>query len=211
MRRCPAGFTLIELLVVISIIALLAAILFPVFSRARAKALSGSCQSNLHQIGLSIRMYTTDNDGDILPGKEGSSTWPILIFPYTRNVQIYVCPAKPDTGIGYGYNYYNLGFDHITYHEAEIVSESETIACVDAGRVTNPTAAPDDWEEDFDDGTLVSMPNDPAYNVAYPCRPTARHLEGCNVAFLDGHVKWLKMGVIVGPREGDRNCLYDRQ
>ncbi len=66
MRRCERtdrGFTLIELLVVIAIIALLAALLFPVFSRAREKARQSACLSNLHQIGLAVSMYLQDYDG----------------------------------------------------------------------------------------------------------------------------------------------------
>ena len=98
MRR---GFTLIELLVVIAIIAILAAILFPVFARARDKARQASCTSNLKQIGLAAMMYVNDYD-EIFPPHYtywfGDSNIRLLgyydlLSPYTMNEQIYVCPS----------------------------------------------------------------------------------------------------------------------
>lgn len=93
------AFTLIELLVVIAIIALLAAILFPVFARARENARRSSCQSNLKQIGLGIQQYTQDFD-EKLPTAGGSNcpaadpiTWRAKIFPYVKSSQIFVCPS----------------------------------------------------------------------------------------------------------------------
>ena len=94
LRRFP-GFTLIELLVVIAIIAILAAILFPVFARARENARRSSCQSNLKQIGLGFIQYTQDYD-QYLPATQTSSptkTWPTLIDPYIKSGQIYICPS----------------------------------------------------------------------------------------------------------------------
>lgn len=95
------GFTLIELLVVIAIIAILAAILFPVFARARAKASATACLSNLKQIGLATAMYAQDYDG-MLPflwiqnSSTGDiTTWYNLVEPYARNKQILVCPSQP--------------------------------------------------------------------------------------------------------------------
>ncbi len=113
MKREPLkstlAFTLIELLVVITIIAILAAILFPVFSRARAKARNASCQSNLKQIGTAIMMYAEDYDG-FLPDSDpfyGSPNqpnfkthgvgccWAWALLPYVKNVEIFKCPEKP--------------------------------------------------------------------------------------------------------------------
>ena len=111
-RRIAKGFTLIELLVVIAIISLLAAILFPVFSRARENARRSTCMSNMKQLGLGIMQYSQDSDG-ILPnrwedtytgtGDAGTGNpdgldqnWTDMIYPYVKNSQIYTCPDRAD-------------------------------------------------------------------------------------------------------------------
>ena len=81
----------------IAIIAILAAILFPVFARARENARRASCQSNLKQIGLGMIQYTQDYDG-WSPGSANSNTsWPSLIFPYINADQVFVCPSADNT------------------------------------------------------------------------------------------------------------------
>ena len=103
------GFTLIELLVVIAIIAILAAILFPVFAQAREKARAASCVSNEKQITLSWTMYTQDYDETLLPysnsGVSGGYAfpWTLLLQPYSKSYQIYSCPDST-YHIGYTYN-----------------------------------------------------------------------------------------------------------
>ena len=109
--RRATGFTLIELLVVIAIIAILAAILFPVFARARENARRASCQSNLKQIGLGILQYTQDYDEKLVrcsyggPAGNGDGAsdaiywkWMDAIYPYVKSTQIFSCPSDSVNG-----------------------------------------------------------------------------------------------------------------
>jgi prepilin-type N-terminal cleavage/methylation domain-containing protein len=101
LRSC--GFTLIELLVVIATIAILAAILFPVFGRARENARRSSCQSNLKQLALGITQYTQDYDEMFPVSTTNTATytvggptigWADGIFPYVKSLQVYQCPSE---------------------------------------------------------------------------------------------------------------------
>src|SRR5215813_1113609 len=98
MKRC--AFTLIELLVVIAIIAILAAILFPVFAQAREKARTISCLSNNKQVGLAFMQYVQDYDETFPPSRFTTTTndtggrfmpWSVNIQPYTKNIDIFHC------------------------------------------------------------------------------------------------------------------------
>jgi prepilin-type N-terminal cleavage/methylation domain-containing protein/prepilin-type processing-associated H-X9-DG protein len=102
-----AGFTLIELLVVIAIISILAAILFPVFGRARENARRSSCQSNLKQIGLAIEQYKQDFDGAYpmayyylngATSANGYAHWSGNVQPYVKSMQLFVCPSHAAGG-----------------------------------------------------------------------------------------------------------------
>jgi prepilin-type N-terminal cleavage/methylation domain-containing protein len=97
-----SAFTLIELLVVIAIIAILAAILFPVFGRARENARRSSCLSNMKQLGLGIMQYVQDYD-EKLPMRQFSDdapnawifSWRRAIYPYVKSTQVFACPSNP--------------------------------------------------------------------------------------------------------------------
>ena len=102
------GFTLIELLVVIAIIAILAAILFPVFAKAREKARQSACLSNMKQLGLGLMQYVSDYDGVYplsyyYPNGTGGSTgychWSAMIKPYVKSDQLWVCNSDPNKGV----------------------------------------------------------------------------------------------------------------
>ncbi len=131
MMRRKSGFTLIELLVVIAIIAILAAILFPVFAQARAKARSISCLSNVKQMGLAFNMYVQDYDETTPNGRGGGWEWWTELMPYIKNIDVLYCPDRNDGGpyvqgsgvngrssgpyqlrryVGYGYNWGPIGW-----------------------------------------------------------------------------------------------------
>jgi prepilin-type N-terminal cleavage/methylation domain-containing protein/prepilin-type processing-associated H-X9-DG protein len=114
MKRKGAGFTLIELLVVIAIIAILAAILFPVFAQARDSARQSTCLNNLKQLGTGLMMYAQDYD-ETLPSAPfkggvggyfshpqyrewGYSIWVVMLMPYVKNNGVFACPNGPTTG-----------------------------------------------------------------------------------------------------------------
>ncbi len=199
MRR---GFTLIELLVVIAIIAILAAILFPVFARAREKARQASCQSNLKQIGLGLRMYAQDYDERNVPTVSSGNVvggngiwWMILIQPYIKNVQLLACPSyggdpgycpnngSPQCESGAPspdiYRYrggYGINNAANGWKDGTLVKPAETVHVMDAACVINQP--PPAW------------PMDNAGNLAN----TLRHNNGGDVLFFDGHVKFWKLG-----------------
>ncbi len=196
------GFTLIELLVVIAIIAILAAILFPVFARARENARRASCQSNLKQIGLGILQYTQDYDeryphNYCYPDK---SSWPLILQPYMKSTQIFTCPSDSTTPptdgggfvpfrVSYGYNVL-IGFEESKggISAAQLVSPATTVLATDSG--AKPSASsPLAWAPANANVPFVLAA---ANNLRFPdywAAPIPRHLETSNVLWADGHVK----------------------
>jgi len=198
------GFTLIELLVVIAIIAILAAILFPVFARAREKARQSACSSNLKQLALSILMYVQDYD-ERFPGSycalnpTGTGRWHTLVEPYVKNRDLFICPSEPDwywdTGThsgAYGYNGYGttasngLGWRHASSSGPVPSQWAPKLAQVVQPSSMIMLGEPGSWQFDIR-----------GYGGAGSSYgPSIRHNEGSNIAHVDGHVKWYKATAI---------------
>jgi prepilin-type N-terminal cleavage/methylation domain-containing protein/prepilin-type processing-associated H-X9-DG protein len=201
--RVTKGFTLIELLVVIAIIAILAAILFPVFARARENARRSSCQSNLKQIGLGMAQYTQDYDEKLVPqyvvlAGPTYVFWTGLLQPYVKNTQIFICPSGPTTDAINGVPAYGLNLNTgVSRSEGLSLSAinypAELLVSVDnryVGTGTNPTNH--GYYSAWYDGTSHAE----TYNVGAPFE---RHFDGSNVLFADGHVKWQKTPLLTTP------------
>ncbi|MEI6501687.1 MAG: DUF1559 domain-containing protein [Armatimonadota bacterium] len=203
------GFTLIELLVVIAIIAILAAILFPVFAKAREKARQTSCLNNVKQLSVGAMMYGQDYDETVMPSWVASpGDWRLLMAPYVKNTQIFVCPSLASAACGYGHNHCNLGYGACV-SMAVIKFPAETVIFVDNGVVTNPTDPPGAWKESGAGTWYTRWPNNTPYYDTDPVRAVPRHNGMCNTAFLDGHAKAMTMDSLIGPPAGAANCLWD--
>ncbi|MCH8978394.1 MAG: prepilin-type N-terminal cleavage/methylation domain-containing protein [Armatimonadetes bacterium] len=155
------AFTLIELLVVIAIIAILAAILFPVFSQAKVAAKKTVNVSNLRQIGMGVMMYIADYDDTYpmmssLPGTSPRTRWPDYIYPYVKNEPIFTSPLAPEEMKGktfahnpevkyggYGYNYQYFGNSRLRWaaKESEIGFPADTLIIADTMGVRDDAGA----------------------------------------------------------------------
>ncbi len=183
------GFTLIELLVVIAIIAILAAILFPVFSRARAKAQQTSCLSNMKQLALAALMYASDYDNRFVyqaallyyPGHwklpEAAPNWAQGLLPYIKNEDLYMCPSLEK---GFAFDGAPLAYHFNGFLNAKSLDQIDEPARIvmmheDSGgypeAVMNPVSILWGWLPDPD-----------------------HHNGGSNKSFCDGHAKWSKQG-----------------
>ena len=201
------GFTLIELLVVIAIIAILAAILFPVFAKAREKARQSSCNSNVKQMSLGMQMYAGDYDQTYptdwitLPGGTAWTnryTWRAMIYPYVKNLQLYTCPSDAsrayvgalagvclnDEGnipAGYGDNTMHYVGGPPTSPGIMYCRESQMGSTAELIMMGDSTGG--GHQISYDQNTLGFVRTDAA---------ASRHNEGCNYGFADGHAKWMK-------------------
>lgn len=221
-----SGFTLIELLVVIAIIAILAAILFPVFARAREKARQASCLSNEKQLALAVLMYASDyddrhpavyDDGHPVLGRR---IWADKIMPYIKNTEILLCPDV-EHGIAPGQSFqrtrYAMPMEHDfpegwvntrklggweapaeTLMFVENYSNWWTHVCPRHGRHHAGGLIQTIGGRDGICGRL----GDPPAEVTWPY-----HNGGCNCAFVDGHCKWMSINDLANT---SHTYLWDR-
>ena len=214
------GFTLIELLVVIAIIAILAAILFPVFAKAREKARQASCTSNVKQIALGVLQYAQDYD-EILPCAwqyipGGQVYFGNLIQPYVKNTQIFICPSDsaPTT---WGTN--NNGVASFSYLWNNIQNQATNwpVAIARGTFINSPWTSHTGLRSGppaYGTGVNMSTVQDPSgtmmlfdgnngggevwtdTNADYGTAPVIkfRHNDGFNAAYVDGHAKWRRGG-----------------
>jgi len=207
------GFTLIELLVVIAIIAILAAILFPVFARARESARTSSCSSNVRQLCLASLMYAQDYD-EVLPcdyyACNSSTTHARLLAqmgPYVKNLQIFQCPSAgkmiatdihpTQANIAAGnISYYYFSYDQVPSTVQPPAPADSTFISSSFLRTTagvTPANSPRVLTLCSDASISVSeiwLWSDPYYGNANPIKIHSSTNASINVGYLDGHVKF---------------------
>jgi prepilin-type N-terminal cleavage/methylation domain-containing protein len=209
------AFTLIELLVVIAIIAILAAILFPVFSQAREKARTISCLSNCRQLGLAITMYADDHDEaypcSCMQGMMGMEmanmqSWLDTTQPYIKNWGIFRCPSDSSplwstmASMGtprrssYGFNAYFIPVDP-PYYGMQMAGINRPAQCILV------TELADAWAQDFFEPMYWGNPPKVTDSTMQPMEwnmltqqplstAITRHQQGANYVFAEGHAKF---------------------
>ena len=223
------GFTLIELLVVIAIIAILAAILFPVFARAKAKAKQASCSSNLKQIGLAIMMYASDYDSVYPPNWTGRCAapgwdWMEITQPYSKNWNLYMCPSaslggQSPEGMSIQACAIGLGRSFVGRRGGYALNCGRTDDPAFADQLGLGPGSNSNWNPKKED--VIRFPADiimvietsnigcamfcgsghAGWRAPWVANYTSdRHNGGCNITFADGHVKWMSKQAIDGDR-----------
>jgi prepilin-type N-terminal cleavage/methylation domain-containing protein/prepilin-type processing-associated H-X9-DG protein len=214
-HKVRRGFTLIELLVVIAIIAVLAAILFPVFSRARENARRASCQSNLKQVGLGFLQYTQDYDELLpqatygpgganlkggwmfytaFPGNPGNGTYQSAqgnVYPYIRSSQIFVCPSDADglrSGNSYAMNACALSMDGFNEGGGHLSGRPLAFFQDTPRWMLMAEESSAGSPMDATEGST----NDAYFRGEASDNFSLRHFDGSNLLFIDGHVKFFR-------------------